>query len=131
MASKIIIIEDDDQLRSMIRQVLERAEYVVCEAKNGEEGVQVCHDEHPDLVISDLIMPNKDGIMAIQEIKADNPKIRIIAISGGPQGNTAWLPIAKKAGAMQVLKKPFGRQQLLDAVAAVLANPWISWLWIP
>ena len=117
----ILIIEDDDQLRSLMRQVLEQQNYEVAEAKNGNEGLIQYRLKQGELIITDLIMPDKDGLMAIQELLAEFPKAQIIAISGGPQGNAAWLPIAKRVGAQRVLKKPFSNQQLIETVKEVLA----------
>jgi CheY-like chemotaxis protein len=124
MAAKILIVDDDEQLRLLLRRQLEPESYQVVEAANGEVAIEVAKHENPDVVITDLIMPGKDGIMAIQELLQLMPRIRIIAISGGPTGNSAWLPIAKKAGAMTVLKKPFSKEQLLESVNTVIQNPW-------
>ena len=120
----ILIIEDDSQLRALLKQMLERNQHQVIEAENGEAGVMISKTSSPDLILSDLIMPGKDGIMAIQEILQRNPKLKIIAMSGGDTGNAAWLPIAKKAGALRVLKKPFGQSQLLETVSEALTNDW-------
>lgn len=118
--ARILVIDDDNQLRSLLRQILERENHVVLEASNGKQGTEVSRNDAPDIVIADLVMPEQDGLMAIQEILSQRPRTKVIAMSGGPTGNAAWLPIAKKAGALRVLKKPFQRLDLLQAVADAL-----------
>ncbi len=120
----ILLIDDDSQLRGMLKQMLERDSHSVIEAEDGEAGVKIAKDKGIDLIISDLIMPGKDGIMAIQEMLQKNPKVRIIAMSGGATGNAAWSPIATKAGAFRVLKKPFAQKQLIETVNEALQAEW-------
>jgi DNA-binding NtrC family response regulator len=116
----VLVIDDDPQLRMMLRQLLERANLTVTEAANGSEGIDTFRKAPTDLVITDLIMPKKDGILAIQELLLEFPWAKVIAISGGPRGNPAWLPIAKKVGAIKILKKPFSSEQLISTVSSVL-----------
>jgi len=117
----ILIIDDEPQIRSMIRLILERAGYEVSEASDGAEGIRRFREKPSDLIITDLIMPNKDGIGMIIELKKDFPGVKVIAMSGGglnrPEG---YLRGAKKLGASFTLSKPINRQDLLRAVKDTL-----------
>ena len=122
----ILIIDDETPIRSMVRLILERAGYAVREAQDGIEGIRVFRETPADLIITDLIMPNKDGIGMIIELKKDFPELKIIAMSGGglnrPDG---YLRGAQKLGAACTLSKPLNRNDLLRAVRDTL-NPNIS-----
>lgn len=118
---RILLIDDDDQLRTGLRQLLESAGYTVGEARNGYEGLQSYRQAPADVVITDILMPEQEGIQTIQQLLQHNPTIMIIAISGGiPQANTDFLDAALLFGAQQTLRKPFRQQELLDAVETVL-----------
>jgi DNA-binding response OmpR family regulator len=118
---RILIIDDESQIRSMIRLILEREGYAVMEASDGIEGLRLFREKPADLVITDLIMPNKDGIGMIIEIKKEFPNVKIVAMSGGglnrPEG---YLLGAQKLGASCTLAKPINRQELLRAVKDTL-----------
>jgi CheY-like chemotaxis protein len=115
--NRILIIDDDPSIRQMICRMLEREGYEVDTAANGREGVQKYRANPPDVVITDIIMPEQEGIETIRQLKADNQNCRIIAISGGGRiGPTDYLNMAKLLGATQTISKPFDRAQLLAAV---------------
>jgi YesN/AraC family two-component response regulator len=118
---RILIIDDESQIRSMIRLILEREGYTVEEASDGIEGIRLFREKPVDLIITDLIMPNKDGIGMIVEIKKEFPGVKILAMSGGglnrPEG---YLRGAQKVGAACTLSKPINRQELLRAVKDTL-----------
>jgi YesN/AraC family two-component response regulator len=118
---RILIIDDEAQIRSMIRLILERDGYTVSEAPDGVEGIRYFREHPADLIITDLIMPNKDGIGMIIELKKEFPDVRIIAMSGGglnrPEG---YLRGAQKLGAACTLSKPINRHELLRAVKDTL-----------
>lgn len=117
MEKKILVIDDDDQFRMMIVEMLERKQFKVYAASDGEEGIQIWQSIKPDLVITDIIMPNKEGIETILELKRINKGIKIIAISGGGRTNAKDnLRSAKLLGASLTLAKPFESSKLLDAV---------------
>jgi DNA-binding response OmpR family regulator len=116
---RILVIDDDEQLRGFLAEVLARAGYEVVCAEHGEEGVQ-CFKEQPfDLVITDLFMPEKEGCETIMELRGHAPQLRIIAMSGGFR-RVDCLPIAKRLGAQMTLQKPVLKKELLDAVSEVL-----------
>lgn len=120
----ILIIDDEPQIRSMLKLMLERDGYEVAEAPDGREGIKIHRQNPADLIITDLIMPNKDGIGMIIELKKEFPDVKIIAMSGGglnkPEG---YLKGAKKLGAACTLTKPIDRDQLLRAIKDVLKTP--------
>jgi CheY-like chemotaxis protein len=120
MAS-ILLVDDDEQFRSMLCESLKRAGYEVTEARDGSEGLRLYRDHSADLIITDLIMPEKEGLETIEEFRRNHPAVKIIAISGGSRhGPFDYLKMAKALGARQVLAKPFTRQEMLDAVIQVL-----------
>jgi CheY-like chemotaxis protein len=80
---RILIIDDEDQFRSMLRRVLERASYEVVEAQDGNEGIQRCREAPMDLIITDILMPGKEGLETIMDLRREFSQVKIIAISGG------------------------------------------------
>lgn len=120
----ILVIDDDKLMRLALARILVSAGYNVVQASDGDEGLQCYRTQEFDLVITDLIMPDKEGIQIIRELKKENSKIRIIAMSaGGRGGATDYLKWAKLMGAKQCLSKPIKREDLLLAVSSVLAMP--------
>ena len=117
----ILIVDDEAQFRKMLRQMLERAGHAVIEAANGKEAESLYRRFQPGLVITDIFMPEKEGLETIMEIKHEFPEARIIAMSGGGrEGDDLFLRHAEQFGASETLKKPFERQELLDMVTAAL-----------
>ena len=123
----ILIIDDEEDIRDALQMVLESVGHEVKVASNGNEAVELQRGEPADLIITDVIMPGKDGVETIKEIRQEFPGIRIIAISGGggvqpteyvPEAitTTAYLAAAKEAGADMVFTKPFERKDLIQAV---------------
>lgn len=123
MAS-ILIIDDDFKILQVFREILEREGYDVLAASDGREGMRLCRNRHVDLVITDIIMPEKEGLETIIELRRDLPHVKIIAMSGGGQiGAEQYLPLAEKLGAQHTLDKPFTAVELLEAISEVLDNP--------
>jgi len=124
---RILIIDDEPQIRSMLRLMLERDGYEVIEAPDGIEGIRVYRQNPADLIITDLIMPNKDGIGMIIDLKQEFPDVKIIAMSGGglnkPEG---YLKGAKKLGASCTLTKPIDREEMLRAVKNTLKGSMVG-----
>lgn len=119
--TKILVIEDDDSFRNVLVQMLEKAGYEVCQAENGNKALSICEDFQPDLVLSDIIMPDKEGLETIQELVLTKKDIKIIAMSGGGRfGPDSYLPLAKRLGARRTLQKPFMRDELLNTIKEVL-----------
>jgi CheY-like chemotaxis protein len=119
--ANILLVDDEDQLRSMVRLVLEDAGHQIQEARDGKEALESFRKRRPDLVVTDLVMPNKEGIETIIELRRSCRDIKIVAMSGGGR-NTAddYLIMAKRCGACVTLTKPFGNQEMIDAVNTAL-----------
>jgi CheY-like chemotaxis protein len=124
VAKKILLIEDDGTVRLMAVRILTKAGYRVLEAPDGREGVRIYREELPDLVVTDIFMPEKEGLETIAELAGEYPGIRIVAVSGGGTlGILNPLPMAAKLGASRTLAKPYGRTDLLDAVMDLIGPP--------
>lgn len=115
----VLIIDDDDAIREYVRFVIEKNGCSVFEAIDGNEGVAAARRNPPDLVITDLVMPDKEGIETIREIKKICPQCRIIAMSGSVNSDT-YLTMALHLGAHCVIRKPFERAQLEEAIQQAL-----------
>ena len=120
----ILVIDDDKLMCMALARILASAGFTVTQAFDGDEGLQLYRTYGFDLVITDLIMPDKEGIQIIRELRKENSNIRIIAMSaGGRGGATDYLKWARLMGAKQCLSKPIKREDLLNAVSTVLAMP--------
>ena len=118
---RILIIDDDKPTRAALRAILEPAGYDVLEAPNGEVGVRLYREEPFDLVTTNIVMPEKDGLETIRELKNAFPEIKIIVISGYDRtGRQGYLTLAKEYGALQSFQKPLDLHELLDAVDELL-----------
>lgn len=119
--SRILVIDDDKFVRASIRVVLEGAGHEVSDASDAEVGLGLQRANPFDAVIVDLIMPNKEGLETIRELKTDFPSLPIIAISGGGEiVRKNFFQAAELFGAKLTLEKPFGGRELLEAVMRVL-----------
>jgi len=119
--ARILVVDDDQMVRQTLRLTLERAGHSVRSARNGNEALDLARSAPFDLFIVDIIMPEKEGIQTIIELRQTNPQARIIAISGGGRaGNFDYLEVARRLGATLAMRKPFQPKQLIDAVAECL-----------
>ena len=117
----ILIIDDEAQMLTLYRAILEREGFRVVESTDGNKGIEICRNESIDLVITDIIMPGKEGIETILELRQEFPKMGIVAVSGGGRlGPDNYLLLAEKMGAQRALSKPFKREELLKAVCGLL-----------
>ena len=123
---RILIIEDDQGVRAVIAAALSDAGYEVAEAADGKEGLKIYRESPTDLVITDLVMPEKDGIETIMELRSEFPRAKIIATSGGDRyANEANLRCAEMLGAKRSIAKPFKITELLEIVRELLdASRW-------
>lgn len=121
--TRILIIDDEESNRFTLREILEFVGHSVAEAPNGNEGLALQKSTPCDLIITDIIMPEKGGIETIRELRRNDPNLKIIAISGsGPTREGDILKRAKQVGADMVLSKPFGEAELLEVVNACLGT---------
>ena len=118
---KILIIDDDPQVRELLVRVLEREGYQLCLAANGAEGMEQARVERPDLVITDIFMPEREGLSTIMDLKRIRPGMGIIAISGGGHfAHGDYLDVAVDMGACAGLAKPLDLNDLRATVARLL-----------
>jgi CheY-like chemotaxis protein len=121
--SKILVTDDDVEVRHLMRDTLEHMGHSCAEAGDGDEAIAAYRNEPFDLVITDIIMPGRDGLETIQELRRDNPAAKILAIStGGRHGTGAYLKVATHLGAAGILSKPFSRAQFISKVKEVLTT---------
>lgn len=125
---KILIVDDELFVRDMMADMIKPAGYDVIVAENGAEAFDVCKKESIDLIITDIVMPEKNGIDLIMNVKKEYPEIPIIAVSGGGgiTGRYDYLEIAKLVGANNILKKPFKIEELRTAVSDAIENKTMS-----
>lgn len=122
--AKILVLDDELSILLMIKKMLEKAGHEVSLALNGREGMELFEKSRPDLLITDIIMPEKEGLETIFELRRKFPELKIIAISGGgrisPDG---YLPGAKLLGADMTFQKPLDQKEFLQAVSLLLNKP--------
>ena len=118
---RILVVEDDDLVRSMLTQMMQEAGYEVETASDGDSCLRSFRERRADLVIMDIVMPEKDGWEAIVELGRDFPDAKVIAISGGARtGPYGYLALAQRFGAQRVFAKPVRKGELLKAVSDLL-----------
>lgn len=118
---KLLLIEDDDLVREVVSRLLHALGWQVVPARDGKEGLEIFRAEPADLVITDLIMPGKEGLETIRELRELAPDVRILAMSGGGRSLSGEhaLELALNLGADAVLEKPFGRPELETTLARI------------
>ncbi|KAA3609968.1 MAG: response regulator [Calditrichaeota bacterium] len=122
--SKILVVDDDTLVREMLQQMLEKEGYKTVAAADGEEAIKKFHKYNPDLIVTDIIMPEKEGIELIQIFLREDPMVKIIAISGGALNidSQSTLKMAKALGAHSTLTKPLSREEFVSQVKKLLVN---------
>lgn len=120
---RVLLIDDEKMLRDVLRDAFVAAGYDVAVAANGAEGVRMFEEAPSDIIVTDVLMPDKDGLEVIMELRKRHPDLKIVAISGGDRtGNRRYLRIAKELGAARILPKPFRPKELLAVVEEVLGT---------
>lgn len=119
--SHILLIDDEPAILEAVREILEMEGHAVFTASDGKQGMRL-YNSHPfDLVITDILMPEQEGLETIRQLRSSSPTLKILAISGGGRhGIVEFLAIAKRLGADLGLVKPFTQQELLTAVSWLL-----------
>ena len=121
ITGRILVIDDESGFRKLFIQKLAGKGYEIIEACDGKEGLKLYHETRPDLVITDLVMPEKEGIETITELKREFPNVKIIAVSGGGRNvPDAYLNIAKSLGAERIFHKPIDWPEMIKAVRELL-----------
>lgn len=122
--ARILLVDDDELLRNVLALTLRKMGHAVSEARNGREAVERCAEFLPDLLLTDLIMPEQEGLETITTIRLRHPTVKVIAMSGGGRGDaTDYLNIARLLGADRTLQKPFTQEAMAQAIADVGAPP--------
>ncbi|OFY58285.1 MAG: hypothetical protein A2V50_00430 [Bacteroidetes bacterium RBG_19FT_COMBO_42_10] len=117
----ILIVEDENDLREMLKVSLTRRRFTVLEAENGKDAINHFKPAVTDLVITDLIMPEEDGLKVIMRLRELKPSLKIIAISGGGKaGPASYLNLAKALGADAVYSKPFSVNDMIKKIEELL-----------
>jgi DNA-binding response OmpR family regulator len=121
---RILVIDDEPTTLDLLRRVLELNGYDVSTAKNGQEGVELFQQQPSDLVITDMVMPIKDGLQTILDLRSDVPELPVIAISGGGTiSKERYLAIAAYLDKVVTIAKPFSLEEITEAVEKLLLNP--------
>jgi len=118
----ILIVDDDSEMRRTMSDVLIDAGFRITKAKNGVEALERCEAEAPDLIVTDVFMPQLDGIELIRKLYEKDIATRVLAISGR-EFSVDYLEIARSIGAIAILRKPFGATELLLKVNECLEQP--------
>jgi DNA-binding response OmpR family regulator len=116
---RVLVIEDNPGLRDLVRLTLESTGHEVLTATHGAEGLAYLGEHAVDLVITDLFMPEMDGIEVIAALRRRFPGVKVVAMSGRP--GVDYLTVARELGAARILRKPFAMDELLSAVDGVRA----------
>jgi DNA-binding NtrC family response regulator len=120
--TRILVIDDDATIRGVIERVLKRAGYEVVMAVNGEDGLEQHRTNPANLIITDLFMPQREGLETIIQLRREFPAVPVVAISGEKSTSSNMLTAAAKLGAAKVLEKPFDSKTLLGVVQDALAR---------
>jgi len=119
----VMIVDDDQQILKLLSEIIQKEGHQVVATEDGEQAFQQFQKQHIDLVITDLLMPNKEGLELIQELRGIRPELKIIAYSGGGKMQPDnYLDFAKGMGADRVFSKPIPIKQLTTAVADLLSE---------
>lgn len=113
----ILVVDDDDMMRAFIKELLIINDFKITEAANGKLGLKEFREDTPDLVITDIIMPEMEGISFIRELRSYNKDIPIIAMTGNVHGRMEeFLDISSQLGADEILRKPIKSKEFLEAI---------------
>lgn len=122
--SIVLVIEDDPGVRRVLQHTLEYAGHTVHAVDNGRDALRAVKEKEPELVVTDIVMPDSDGLEVIRILTSDHPRVRIIAISGGGMiHRTTYLELARLLGAHLTLQKPVLPSDLVFAVSELLDDP--------
>lgn len=120
---RILVIDDDAEIRSILADAFTRSGYAVVAAPNGKAGLEEFRQAPSDVVLTDILMPEMDGLETVRELRRVRPEVKIIALSGGGRyGNFTNLDVAQQLGASGVFQKPVSIQALLDFVEGLLTS---------
>ena len=120
---KVCVVDDDHLVREIVDTLLSAKGYTVLQAKDGQASLQILAQDTPDLLITDIMMPNQDGIETILSVKQSFPTMPILAMSGSSDASGAdYLAMAQKFGADALIRKPFAAELFLEKVDGLLSH---------
>ncbi len=123
MLKNILLVDDEESIRKMVRAVLGEKEYAFTEASNGVEALEMMETQSFDLILTDVIMPDCDGIELVMSVRKKLPDIKVIVMSGGGRVRADhYLNLAEKLGAARVFEKPFNTAELRETVSELLSE---------
>lgn len=120
--ARILVVDDDEMVRDAIASALRRAGYTVDEASNGREAAERFQSQPADLVITDILMPERDGLETIMTLTRDTGGVPIVAMTGLSSRSALYLEMARTFGAVRVLEKPFELTELVDVTRELIAE---------
>jgi DNA-binding response OmpR family regulator len=124
MKARILLIDDEPALRDLFKALLEAQGHEVAIAEHGRAAMEILRQQPFDLVMTDVLMPEQDGIETIVQIRSHWPKLRVLAMTGGGHLDAHYyLRVAKNLGATSLLQKPFSADELLHAIRGLLTVP--------
>jgi len=119
--ARVLVIDDQDSIRRVVRRALEQDGHEVFDASDGELGMEILESHSFDIVITDIFMPGQDGIVTLRQVRKRFPEVKVIVISGGD--STGMMDLRQDAellGAVTSLQKPFNAREIMDVVRSVL-----------
>lgn len=120
---RILVVDDDPGIRQMLHIALSKRGYEVLQAQDGEEATRLWHESGPDLVITDIHMPHKSGLLFMQELQANSSSTRVIAMTdGGPARQLNLMGLAELLGAVRTIAKPFTLDEMVQVVNQELSR---------
>jgi DNA-binding NtrC family response regulator len=121
--ARILVIDDQEAIRRVVRRALEQDGHEVFDASDGEIGMEILESQSFEVVITDIFMPGQDGIVTLRQIRKRFPEVKVIVISGGDSSGIMDLrQDAELLGAVKSLQKPFNAREIMDVVRSVLAT---------
>ena len=122
--TRVLVIDDNSDIRESLRWLLESEGYLVSLAANGVEGLRLQRKEPADLVVTDIFMPEQDGIETLWKFREEFPNVPIIVMSGGGAARgTDYLVVARELGAKKTLRKPLDPRELIEVVGQITQSP--------
>ena len=121
MTSRVLVVDDSKFMRMLLGDLLTRSGFEVLEAESGEEAIRICREQRPDLVTLDILMPGRDGIETLQDLREQDPTVRVVMVTA--LGMEDYIQRALEAGADGFILKPFSPEKVLETLQAVLDRP--------
>ena len=121
--ARILVVDDDSALRRLVATILQRKNFSVMEAADGSEALSILREHSFDLVITDIVMPQIEGLELVRHVRDHHPGSKIMAVSGGGNHLVSYMQLAREVGADDVLAKPFTPVELVGMVQRLLSAP--------